>query len=169
MEQKHHKIETIKKIVLDHFNFVESTIDFNGRKSPAPFLKKVIAYLCQKHTEIVQQEIANYFNFSTHSSISIAISSLIKNGENDEKLQLKLKDLDRILIDKGLSKMSGKNKDWYFFLDLNNFIIATKGIASVLWHNTNIVEIKKILGAGWEFTEHHKTDKFLYKRIKQIK
>jgi hypothetical protein len=52
------------------------------------------------------------------------------------------------------------------FLDLNNFIIATKDESSVLWHKSDIESIKKILGDGWEYKEHLATNKFLYKRLK---
>jgi hypothetical protein len=53
------------------------------------------------------------------------------------------------------------------FLDLNNFIIATKGESSLLWGGTDIEQIKTMLGEGWEFAEHKATEKFIYKRLKQ--
>ena len=101
-----------------------------------------------------------------HSSVSLGISSLMNQVDVDVKLRNQLKDMDRIIIEKGLSKLSGKNNEWFMFLDLNNFIIATKGEASVLWHKTSIPDIQKILGDGWEFTEYNSTGKFFYNRKK---
>jgi len=163
MEQKHQKIEAVKSIVLEYFK-IPSDFNLNVQKQPAPLLKKVIGYLAQKHFSATQRELAIYFQLKTHSNVSLGISSLIEKSEHNVKLKKQLKDLDRILIEKGLSKRSGINNDWYSFLDLNDFIIATKGESSFLCHNTELEELKEILGEGWEYSEHKNTGKFFYKR-----
>jgi hypothetical protein len=163
MEQRHHKIENAKSIIYEYFTIPE-TYKLDSQRQPAPLIKKIIGYLSQKHFSATQKEIANYLGLKNHSNVSIGISTLLEQAEHNGKLRKQLKDLDRIMIEKGFSKLSGKNNDWYYFLDLNNFIVATKGESSVLWHKTEIDKIKEILGEGWEYTEHKSTGKFLYKR-----
>lgn len=167
MELKHQKIENIKTIVFEYFS-IPDNYNLNTRKQPAPLLKKMISYFSWKHFSETQKELAIFLNMKNHSSVSLGISSLIEQTEVNTKLREQLKDIDRIIIERGLSKLSGKNNDWFMFLDLNNFIIATKGEKSVLWHNTSIEEIQSILKDGWEYTEHKSTGKFLYNRKKQV-
>lgn len=166
MERKHHKIDPIKKLVCDYYNIDEELISTTSRKTPIPFIKKVICYMSQKHLSVTQQNLANYLNYKNHSIVSTAIRTHIDQMDISDTLTKEMVDLNRIIIQKGLSKLSGKNNDWYMFLDLNNFIIATKGESSVLWSKTDIDSIKKILGDSWEYTEHLATNKFLYKRLK---
>jgi hypothetical protein len=166
MERTHHKIDLIKSIVCSYYNVDEKLIATTSRKTPIPFIKKVICFMSQKHISITQQTLANYLNYKNHSIVSTAIRTLIDKMDISNTLTTEMLDLNRIIIQKGLSKLSGKNNEWYMFLDLNNFIIATKGESSVLWSKTDIDSIKKILGDGWEYTEHLSTNKFLYKRLK---
>ena len=166
MEQKHHKIENIKKIVFQYF-LMPDDYQFNNRKQPAPLLKKMISYFSSRHFSATQMELASFLNMKNHSSISLGISSLIGQAEVSLKLRNQLKDIDRIIIEKGFSKLSGKNNEWFMFLDLNDFIIATKGDSSALWHKTSIPAIQEILKDGWEFTEYKSTGKFFYNRKKQ--
>jgi hypothetical protein len=165
MELKHHKIESVKDIIFQYLS-IPADYQLNNRKQPAPLLKKMISYFSSRHFSATQMELASFLNMKNHSSVSLGISSLIGNAEVSLKLRNQLKDIDRIIIEKGLSKLSGKNNEWFMFLDLNNFIIATKGEASVLWHKTSIPEIEKLLGDGWEFTEYKSTGKFFYNRKK---
>jgi len=169
MEQSHHKIEMVKNIILSYLNIPIGSIHFDRRNAPVPTIKKMIGYFSQKHFSATQGELASFLNYKTHSSVSIGISTLISESEHSEKLRTQMKDIDRIIIEKGLSRLSGKNNEWYIFLDLNDFIIATKGTSSVLWHNMTMAQAETILGDGWEFTEHKKTEKFIYKRIKLTK
>lgn len=164
MEQKHQKIELAKQVIYEYFNLPETYHFIDTQKQPAPLLKKIISYLSQKHLSVTQKELSIYLNLKTHSSVSLGISSLLEQAEHSGELRKQLKDLDRVMIEKGLSKLSGKNNEWYYFLDLNNFIVATKGESSVLWHKTELDKIKEILGEGWEYTEFKNTGKFLYKR-----
>lgn len=163
MELKHQKIENIKSIVFQYF-LIPEDYQLDNRKQPAPLLKKMISYFSSRHFSATQVELASYLKMKNHSSVSLGISSLIDEAETSLKLRNQLKDIDRIIIEKGLSKLSGKNNEWFMFLDLNDFIIATKGESSVLWHKTEMEKIKAILGEGWEFTEHKSTGKFFYKR-----
>ena len=165
MEQKHHKIENIKNIVFQYFS-IPKDYQLTNRKQPAPLLKKMISYFSSRHFSATQKELANFLDMKNHSSVSLGISSLIEQAEKTQKLRNQLKDIDRIIIEKGLSKLSGKNNEWFMFLDLNDFIIATKGESSVLWHKSSIEEVKSILGDGWEFTEYKSTGKFFYNRKK---
>lgn len=165
MEQKHQKIESIKNIVFEYFS-IPKDYQLSNRKQPAPLLKKMIGYFSSRHFSATQKELANYLNMKNHSSVSLGISSLIDESETSIKLRHQLKDIDRIIIEKGLSKQSGKNNEWFMFLDLNDFIIATKGESSVLWHKTEMEKVKEILGDGWEYTEHKSTGKFFYHRKK---
>jgi hypothetical protein len=165
MELKHQKIENIKIIVLQYLSLPED-LNLHNRKQPAPLIKKMISYFSSRHFSATQVELANYLNMKNHSSVSLGISSLIEQSEVSTKLRDQLKDIDRIIVEKGMSKLSGKNNEWFMFLDLNNFIIATKGESSVLWHKTSLPEIKKILGDEWQYTEHTSTGKFFYNRKK---
>lgn len=165
MEQKHHKIESIKDIVFQYLS-IPKEYQLDNRKQPAPLLKKMISYFSSRHFSATQMELASYLKMKNHSSVSLGISSLIDQADVSLKLRNQLKDIDRIIIEKGLSKLSGKNNEWFMFLDLNDFIIATKGESSVLWHKTELDKIKAILGGGWEFTEYKSTGKFFYQRKK---
>jgi hypothetical protein len=169
MELKHHKLESIKGIILEYLNILPDEIDFTKRKAPTPTIKKMIGYFAQKHFSATQKELSEYLILSSHSGVSLGISSLMSEVEMNPKLKEQLKDLDRIIIEKGLSKLSGKNNEWYLFLDLNNFIIATKGKNSALFHNMNIHQVKEILGESWEYKEHKGTEKFIYKRLANAK
>jgi hypothetical protein len=166
MERTDHKIDPIKKIVCHYYNVDEELISTSSRKGQIPFIKKVICYLSQKHLSVTLKTLGKYFNYKTHSVVSIAISTHQDQMDLNKNLLNEMIDLNRIIVQKGLSKLSGKNNEWYMFLDLNNFIIATKGESSVLWHKSDIESIKKILGDGWEYQEHIATNKFLYKRLK---
>jgi hypothetical protein len=164
MEQSYHKLESLKLVIISHLNLTESDIDFSSRKKPNPLLKKLISYFAERHLSINQTQIAEYIGFKTHSSVSIGISSLFDELKKNIRLNQKVREIDEIIIEKGLSKLSGKNSNWFMFLDLNNFIIATKGESAVLWHKTEIEKVKKILGDSWEYTEHKSTGKFLFKK-----
>ena len=165
MERTDQKIEKIKDIVFQYFS-IPKDFKLDNRKQPAPLLKKMISYFSARHFSAHQKQLASFLNMKNHSSVSLGISSLMNQVDVDVKLRNQLKDMDRIIIEKGLSKLSGKNNEWFMFLDLNNFIIATKGEASVLWHKSSIPDIQKILGDGWEFTEYNSTGKFFYNRKK---
>lgn len=167
MESKHHKLEQLKIIIFSYLQISIDSVNFDTRKAPAPLIKKMIGYYAQRHFSATQTEIAHYLNLKNHSSVSLGTASLIDDAEKSRTFREKLKDIDRIIIDKGLSKLSGKNNEWYMFLDLNNFIIATKGESSLLWGGTDLEQIKTMLGEGWEFTEHKATEKFIYKRLNQ--
>lgn len=165
MERTDHKIEKIKDIVFQYFS-IPNDFKLDNRKQPAPLLKKMISYFSSRHFSETQKQLASFLKMKNHSSVSLGISSLLAQVEVDSKLRTQLKDIDRIIIEKGLSKLSGKNNEWFMFMDLNDFIIATKGEASVLWHKTSIPAIQEILGDGWEYTEYRSTGKFFYNRKK---
>jgi hypothetical protein len=167
MEQSYHKLESLKLLIISHLNIVETDIDFSSNKQPNPLIKKLICYFAKRHFSIKQVQLAGYIGYKTHSSVSIGISSLLDELKKNIRLNQKVREIDKIIIEKGLSKLSGKNSNWFMFLDLNNFIIATKGESAVLWHKTEIDKIKQILGDGWEYTEHKSTGKFLYKKQKK--
>lgn len=157
---------SVQNIILQYLNIPIEKIDFSNRKAPTPTIKKMIGYFSQKHFSATQKDLATFLQLSNHSTVSLGITSLLNQTEANSKLKSQLQDIDRIIIERGLSKFSGKNNEWYMFLDLNNFIIATKGKSSVLWHNITIPEIQQILGDGWEYLEHKGTQKFIYKRLK---
>ena len=166
MERTHHKIDLLKIIICDYYNIDVEMISSTSRKQPIPYIKKVISYMAQKHFSATQQSLANYFGYKNHSVVSLSIKNHIDQMDFSPKLDKEMIDLNRIIIEKGLSKLSGKNNEWYMFLDLNNFFIATKAKKSILFNNHTLAEIELILGDDWEIVEHKKTEKFLYKRLK---
>jgi len=167
MERTHHKIDLLKIIVCDYYNVAPELISSTSRKQPIPYIKKVISYMAQKHFSETQQSLARYFGYKNHSVVSLSIKNHIDQMDFSPKLNTEMVDLNRVIISKGLSKLSGKNNEWYMFLDLNNFFIATKDKKSILFNSHTLAEIETMLGDGWEIVEHKKTEKFLYKRLKQ--
>jgi hypothetical protein len=166
METNHQKIEKIVAVVCNYYNFDEKFIDFNTRKVPVPFIKKMIAFQIHKHTPITQMEVAKYFNQNNHSNVSIGIQYIFDQLDLDPAIKKNDIDISSIIIEKGLSKKSPKNNNWYKFLNLNDFFLASSGDQSILFHNTTIDEIQKILPKDkkWEITEHLNTNNFFYNR-----
>ena len=75
MERTDHKIDPIKKLVCHYYNIDEELISTSSRKGQIPFIKKVICYLSQKHLSVTLKTLSKYFNYKTHSVVSIAIST----------------------------------------------------------------------------------------------
>ena len=168
MESKDQKVKEIISIISSHQSIDETLLESKSRKPPIPYLKKVVAYMLNRHLSMNTAEIAELLKFANHSNVVTHLKRLDEQMSYDKKLKNEIGEINTIIIERGISKYSKKDNKWYLFLDLNNFFIANKGEKSILFHNHNLDEIEHILGPGWEITEHTKTNKFLFQKYKNL-
>lgn len=168
MESKDQKIKEIISIVCNHQGINASLLESKSRETPIPYLKKLVAYMLNRHLSMNTGEIANFLKFANHSNVVTHLKKLNEQMGYDKKLKNEIGEINTIIIEKGLSKYSNKNNKWFLFLDLNDFYIATKSDKSILFHNHSLAEIEYLLGPGWEIVEHTKTKKFLFQKYQNL-
>lgn len=167
MKTNYQKIEKIVAVICNYYNFDKKLLEQKTRKVPAPFIRKMIAYQMNKHTNISQTELSKYFGQKNHSNISIGIQHIIETLDADKKIAQQEIDISRIIQEKKLSKKSFAKKTWYEFLDMNNFILAKSSTGQeILFNKMSVSEVRQFLpeDSTWEITEHKNTNKFYYKR-----
>lgn len=167
METNYQKIEKIVAVICNYYNFDKKLLKEKTRKVPAPFIRKMIAYQMNKHTNISQTELSKYFEQKTHSNISQGIQYIIEVLDVDKKIAQQEIDISRIIQEKKLSKKTFAKKLWYEFLDMNNFILAKSSTdKEILFNKMSMSEVREFLSteSNWEITEHTNTNKFYYKR-----
>lgn len=168
------KMDNIVSVVCDYYHVDREQLNQKTRSGRNPLVKHVACYLIRKTTKIVQQEIADYLNYKTHSSIPNAIKKLNEIMDYDPKLKSQVQSIHKILETKGLSdpiKERSDRKDWFTFVDLSEFVSAQKGNKSVLFVNCTPEEIAKMLGEekdDYEIVEHKAPEKFIFRKKTKI-
>jgi hypothetical protein len=168
------KMDNIVSVVCDYYHVDRDQLHQKNRSGRNPLAKHVACYLIRKTTKIVQQEIADYLNYKTHSSIPNAIKKLNEMMDYDPKLKTQVKSIHKILEEKGLSEPiqeRSDRKDWFTFVDLSEFVSAQKGNKSILFVNHTSEEIATILGQdidNYEVVEHQAPGKFVFRKKTKI-
>jgi len=168
MELKDQRIEALKLIVCEYYKVSPSILDDPSNKIPKPFLRQMISYFANTMLNITQQSLADYWNKKTHASICTSINNVRNNMDVNKRLRFEVQDLTRIINEKGISEKSPKNNEWYRFIDLNNFVLATSGSKAILMVNLTPEEIENLKLQDWNIEPQNNTGKFYYTRLKQV-
>ena len=167
MDRTDQIISELKMIVCDYYKVDPVILNDQSRKGIRPMLRQIISYFANSLFQVPQQKLAEHWGRKTHSTICTSINKLIQNKDVSKKFASEITDLQRIITEKGLTERSPKNNDWYRFVDLNNFILATNGNKSILLVNVEKDEIN-LDPNEWKFEEQKETGKFYYSRLKQV-
>jgi len=167
MELTDQRIETLKLIVCEYYKHDISILDDPSNKMPKPFLRQMISYFANTMLNVTQKSLADYWGKKTHASICTSINNIRNNMDFDKKLKFEMQDLNRIINERGISEKSPKNNEWYRFVDLNNFVLATSGTKAILMVNLSPEEMEELKLKDWKIEPQINTGKFYYSRLKQ--
>jgi hypothetical protein len=167
MERTDQIIEELKMIVCDYYKVDPTILNDQSRKGIRPLLRQIISYFANTLFQVPQQKLADYWGRKTHSTICTSINKLIQNKEVSKRFASEITDIQRIITEKGLTEKSPKNNEWYRFVDLNNFVLATNGNKAILMVNVDLDELN-LDPDNWKFEDQKETGKFYYSRLKQV-
>lgn len=167
MELTDQRIETLKLLVCEYYKVSPSILDDPSNKMPKPFIRQMISYFANTMLNVTQQSLANYWGKKTHASICTSISNIRNNMDVNKRLKFEVQDLNRIINERGISDKAPKNNEWYRFVDLNNFVLATSGTKAILMVNLSPEEIEDMKLQDWKIEDQNNTGKFYYTRLKQ--
>ena len=158
------QLKELRQTVCDYYELEYSLLDSDSRKTPIPYLKKIVSFFAYEYLKINQELIAEHFG-QHRSNVCTHITTLKKYLEVNKRLKREIKDLERILSERGIWKGNIQNRRYYNFVDLNNCISASLNDKKILFVNHSVKEVKQLLGEEWIVEVHEKTNKIFYSKI----
>ena len=161
------KMDEIKIVICNYYDFDYLMLDSNSRKPPIPYLKKMICYFSVVFFKMPQKVIGKYLGMK-HSNVSIHVKSFKNYLDVNQRLKKEINELETILKEKGIIQSEVTNPKYYSFVDLNNTIYANNNEKQILFVGMEIEEVKNILlDPEWKFQVHENTGKMFYSKIKK--
>jgi len=157
-------LDMVKKTVCEYYDIDPEILNTQSRKYPIPYLKKIINHICYTWMKIPQDVLGDYWN-QGRSNVSTHVKTFKQYLDVNERLRSELKDIERILSDRGIVQRDIENRRYYSFVDLDNTIHAQKSDQHILFVGMEISEIKKLIGEDWKIEIHINTGKIFYNKI----
>jgi len=169
METKHQKIKQLADLVCNFYRFdIVKFENTKNRTMPLPKIRHVVCYLAKQNFSISYKELANYFDKKTHSTIYTTVKNIKERMQFDKALKKEINEIERYLIDNGLSKKSNFQNEFFDFFDLNNCIAVSKNNQKILFSNFEMEEVNSLISGNCvflpdELKQYQNTKTFVYK------